>query len=427
MDTPWDDRAIQAEFDTEFRAVVDFARNSRVATGFGYLGPQGLVDTERPVELWITCRMTHVFCLAALQGIEGAAELADHGLAALRGPFHDPEHGGWYSAIAHTADQNGAGVPWEGTRKEAYAHAFVVLAATSAVAAGRPGGSELLEAALEAQDRFWWEPEYGRVKESWDLGFTRTEDYRGINANMHTTECYLSAFDVTGDRKWLDRARGILLFVHDRAQERNWRIPEHFDSQWEVLPDYNKDQPAHPFRPFGVTPGHGIEWSRLMLQARAALVTLGEEPGEWMLDGARHLFSRAVEDGWDVDGAPGFVYTTDFDGTAVVRERMHWVLCEAIGAAVVLGRVLAEEGGTEDEIAGLSEDFATWVDYADTYLREAPGRWYHELTPDNEPGTRTWPGKPDAYHVAQMLLLPRLPVTPTFATAIRDGHLTSVE
>lgn len=427
MDTPWDDRAVRTEFDTEFRAVVDFARNSRVATGFGYMGPEGEVDTDRPVELWITCRMTHVFCLAALQGIEGAAELADHGIAALRGPFHDEEHGGWYSAIAHSTDEHGAGIPWEGTRKEAYAHAFVVLAGTSAVAAGRPGGRELLDAALDAQDRFWWEPEFGRVRESWDVAFTQTEDYRGINANMHTTECYLSAHDVTGDRKWLDRARGILLFVHDRAQERNWRIPEHFSADWKVLPDYNRDQPAHPFRPFGVTPGHGIEWSRLMLQARGALLALGEEPGAWMLDGARHLLARAVEDGWDVDGAPGFVYTTDFDGTPVVRERMHWVLCEGIGAAVVLGRVLVDEGGHEDEIEYLSKDFATWVAYADTYLREAPGRWYHELTPENTPGTRTWPGKPDAYHVAQMLLLPRLPVTPTFATAIRDGLLAPLD
>uniref|UniRef100_UPI0005BA6964 AGE family epimerase/isomerase n=1 Tax=Actinomyces polynesiensis TaxID=1325934 RepID=UPI0005BA6964 len=94
MDTPWDDRAVQGEFDREFHALVDFARNSRVATGFGYMGPEGEVDTSRPVELWVTCRMTHVFCLAALQGIEGAAELADHGIAALRGPFHDAEHGG---------------------------------------------------------------------------------------------------------------------------------------------------------------------------------------------------------------------------------------------------------------------------------------------------------------------------------------------
>jgi sulfoquinovose isomerase len=429
MPSPWSDSEIRAEYDADFRAIVDFARGSRVDTGFGYMGPDGRVDTSRPVELWITCRMTHVFCLAALQGVEGAAELADHGLAALRGPLRDPVHGGWYSQIGHAVDGTGAGVPVPGSRKEAYAHAFVVLAATSAVAAGRAGAGDLLSEALEAEERWWWEPEYGRVRESWDLAFTQSEDYRGVNANMHTTECFLSAFDVTGDRTWLDRACGILRFVHDQAGRHDWRIPEHFSATWEALPDYNRDQPAHPFRPFGVTPGHGLEWSRLMLQARAALVARGETPGEWMLEGARHLFRRAVEDGWAVDGAPGFVYTTDFEGRPVVRERMHWVLCEAIGAAVVQGKVLAAEDearGTSayrEDIEGLGRDFATWDGYARQYLREAPGRWFHELTPRNTPGTRTWPGKPDAYHVAQMLLLPRLPATPTFATALRDGLL----
>ena len=36
------------------------------------------------------------------------------------------------------------------------------------------------------------------------------------------------------------------------------------------LLDYNRDQPAHPFRPYGVTPGHGLEWSRLTVQARTS-------------------------------------------------------------------------------------------------------------------------------------------------------------
>jgi len=433
MSAPWSDPALSARYDAEFRAIVDFARGSRVDTGFGYMGPDGQVDVSRPVELWITCRMTHVFCLAAMQGIEGAAELADHGLAALRGPLHDPVNGGWYSQIGHAADAEGNGIPVPGSIKEAYAHAFVVLASSSAVAAGRPGARDLLDQALDAEERFWWEPEYGRVRESWDLAFTHTEDYRGVNANMHTTECFLSAYDVTEDATWLDRAVGILRFVHDQAATHDWRIPEHFSATWEPLPDYNRDQPAHPFRPFGVTPGHGLEWSRLMLQARAALLVRNETPGEWMLDGARHLFDRAVTDGWDVDGKPGFVYTTDFEGAPMVRERMHWVLCEAIGAAIVQGKALVVEDAAvgssahAEDIEALGRDVAVWDDYAWHLLREAPGRWFHELTPENTPGMRTWPGKPDAYHIAQMLLLPRLPATPTFAVAIRNGLLEPLD
>lgn len=426
MSNAWNRHTLWADLDREFRALVDFSRQSRVTTGFGYMGPDGAVDATKPVELWITCRMTHVFSLAHLYGIAGAAEFADHGVASLLGPLRDHVYGGWYSAVDHHVDEDGHGIPLGGGRKEGYAHAFVVLAATSAVAAGRPGAGELLDAALDVQERFWWEPEFGRVRESWDRAFTVSEDYRGMNANMHTTECYLSAYDVTADRTWLDRAVAILAFAAQVAGDLDWRVAEHFTSTWEPLPEYNRDEPAHPFRPFGVTPGHGLEWSRLMLHARAALEAAGDEPGEWMIDAATHLFERAVADAWDVDGAPGFVYTTDFQGRPVVRERMHWVLCEALGAAVVLGNTLERLGGHGGDVAAVSQHFAEWIGYAWANLREGPGRWYHELTPENRPGSRTWQGKPDTYHISQAVLLPRLPTTPTFAAALRDGLLAPV-
>src|SRR3954453_16016492 len=111
--------------------LLEFARPSvHPDGGFAWLSDDGRPELDRPVELWITCRMTHVFALAHLMGREYAAELVDHGIAALTGRFRDPVHGGWYAAVGPEGPV--------ARDKTAYEHAFVVLAAASATAAGRP-------------------------------------------------------------------------------------------------------------------------------------------------------------------------------------------------------------------------------------------------------------------------------------------------
>ena len=114
---------------------------ARVDGGFGWLDESGGVDPARPVELWITGRMTHVAALGVLAhepadvGGPSRAELASlaaHGVASLAaGPLRDAEHDGWF-AIAGVAGP-------VATAKQAYGHAFVILAASSALAAGVPG------------------------------------------------------------------------------------------------------------------------------------------------------------------------------------------------------------------------------------------------------------------------------------------------
>ncbi len=414
MHTPWNDTALLAAFDEDFRALVDFASASAVPSGFGSLDAAGALDGSKPVELWISCRMTYVFSLAQMRGIEGAADLVEHGLDALSGPLHDDEFGGWFSAVdGFDADA----APIEGVRKEAYSHAFVILATAAAMLAGHERAGALLDEALADQDAHWWEPSHGRVRNSWNRDWTECEDYRGLNANMHTVEAYLAAFDATGNRVWLDRAREIMRFVADLGARFGWRLPEHFSADWEPRPDMFSDNPADPFRPYGATPGHGFEWARLILHGRASLLAIDDRPGPWMVEVAGALVDRADTDGWDTGHAGGIVYTTDFDGRTVVPTRMHWVACEAVNAALALGKTL-DEAGDEDGVALQSERFARYVAWADQYLHEGPGRWIHEVDEDGAPSTTVWGGKPDAYHVAQMLLLPRIGLAPGFAAAL---------
>src|SRR6476469_7045732 len=293
--------------------LVDVATHSLdPAGGFGWLDDAGRLTPGRPAETWVTCRMTHTFALAHL-----------HGDQALRTTLHYDRHGGWLSVAGK-----------EDGGKEAYAHAFVVLAAASATGMGHPDGRALLDDALGVMvDRFWDEAD-GLVVDQWAASWTRLDPYRGVNANMHTVESFLAAADVTGDRVWLDRATRVLTRVVDGfARSHDWRLPEHFDEQWRPLLDHNVDDPGHPFQPYGVTIGHLIEWSRLSLHVATAL---GDEAPAWIPGAARDLYAAGVQRGWDVDGAPGFVYTTDFHDRPVVRERMHWVVAEAIAAAWTL-------------------------------------------------------------------------------------------
>ncbi|VEG73767.1 AGE family epimerase/isomerase [Actinomyces slackii] len=409
----------------ETHALLRYARASAVPAGFGWIGADGAVDPNHPVELWITGRMTFCYSLGALMGIPGCRRYADHGVHALSTALRDHDNGGWHSAVHHEVDEQGRGTPVDPqARKEGYQHSFVLLAAATATAADRPGAHELLRDAMAIQDRYWWDERYGLTNESYAADFTDPEDYRGINAAMHTVEAYLATADVTGDVRWLERAVQIIDFaVNLQARGNEWRLPEHYDTAWRPRMDYNRDEPAHPFRPFGATPGHGLEWSRLTVQARGALVARSLPVPDWMLSAAEELFDRARTDGWRVDGGPGFVYTTDFSGSPVVRERMHWVVCEGVSAAAALRQALLDDGRGEIDVELYEHCYRSWLDYAEEYLIEAPGVWTHELDPQGRPSTRTWDGHPDIYHALQMTLMPRLPVWPAMGQALAEGRL----
>jgi mannose/cellobiose epimerase-like protein (N-acyl-D-glucosamine 2-epimerase family) len=375
--------------------------------GSPWLDVNGEPDRTKPVELWITSRMTHVYALGAALGRPGCAEIVDHGIRAMSTAFADRTYGGWYASV--TWDGEGLDVT-----KQAYAHAFVILAASSATVVGRPGATELLRSALAVAEQHFWDDEAGMSVEGWDAAFTMPDPYRGANANMHTVEAYLAAADVTGDAIWRERAVRILTRIIDvEARAAEWRVPEHFDAAWHQVPDYNASRPDDRFRPFGATPGHGMEWSRLLLEARAAL---HDDAPTWMLDAAIGLFDRAVADGWFEGGQPGFCYTTDFDGNAVVRARLHWVLAEALGAAATAYRATGE--------STYATWYETWWEYAARYVIDRErGSWHHELTPEGEPSFTMWPGKPDIYHAIQATLIPRLPLTPTLVPALARGLL----
>jgi mannose/cellobiose epimerase-like protein (N-acyl-D-glucosamine 2-epimerase family) len=348
--------------------LLTFAAGSRHPDGgFAWLRSDGTADLSRPRELWITTRMTHVFALGAMLGFPGAEELVAHGLESLRKDFRDDAHGGWFAQVGGSSD------------KRAYEHVFVVLAASSA------GDAELLGEALEVLETRFWDERAGALVDVWNRDWSSLEAYRGANANMHGVEAMLA----TEDPVWLERAARI---TQRLVVDNHPRLNEHFDAGWRPLPDYNLAEPAHPFRPYGATIGHWFEWARLAYTLDA---------GRFEAD-ARRLFAGAIRDGWD---GTGFVYTVDWDGRPVVEDRLHWVLCEAIAAAAVLG---------EDALQ------AKWWELAERlFIDREDGSWRHELDRFNQPATTVWDGKPDVYHALQATLIPRLPLRRSVAASLR--------
>ena len=373
-----------------------------------YLGDDGTPWKDRNRETWITSRMTHVYSIGSMLGHEGSEALADAALKGLRGELHDDQNGGWYAGLTKDNEI----VP----TKQCYAHAFVILAASSGVLACREGAAELLKDALALYDLRFWNEEEGLSCDTWNTEFTELDSYRGLNANMHTVEAFLAAADVTGDEKYRVRAGRIIDRVLIWAKDNNWRIPEHFSSDWVPDLECNKDRPDDQFKPYGATPGHGIEWARLITQWALSTYKEDKAGATSYIEAAENLYNRAVSDAWNADGAPGICYTTDWNGKPVVHDRMHWTLAEAINASAVLHRVTGKEK--------YAADYAEFMKYLDEkVLDHVNGSWFHQLDRENNLLETVWPGKSDIYHALQATLIPYYDPSLSIAVAVKKCRL----
>jgi mannose/cellobiose epimerase-like protein (N-acyl-D-glucosamine 2-epimerase family) len=387
-----------------FGRMIEFVLPSVLPEGgFAYLGGDGQPMPGREPSLLLTARVTHVAGLASVLGIPGSERLLAHGLRSLETAFADQADGGWFGTRAR-----------EG-RKTAYEHVHVLLAAASAVAAQRAGAEvegaeELARRATEVVERRFWREDEGALCESWSARWDAPEAYRGANANMHAAEAFLAIGDALDQDVWHHRALRICeRIVHRHARERDWLLPEHFDDQWQELLDYNADNPNDPFRPYGATYGHSLEWGRLLCGLHASPRV---ETPDWVLEAAEALSRRALS-AWGVDGREGLVYTVDWEAKPVSTVRLHWPVCEGIQATGVLSRLNC---GTEWE-----RWYRRLWDHAATYFVDpATGSWINELDEQMNEGYLVWPGRPDVYHAAGAYLAPLLPAWP-FMTVSAAG------
>ena len=231
---------------------------------------------------------------------------------------------------------------------------------------------------------------------------------------MHTVEAFLAVADATGRENYRERARRIVEHVITWAKDNEWRIPEHFTKDWDLDLEKNKEKPDDPFKPYGATPGHSIEWARLITHWALSTYKNEKEKAQPYVEAAENLFNRAIADAWNVDGAPGIVYTTDWNGKPCVHDRMHWTLAEAINTSAVLYRVTGKQQ--------YADNYAEFMQYLDeTVLDHVNGSWFHQLDEHNQLLGTVWPGKSDIYHALQSMLIPYHRVDTSIACAVKEA------
>ena len=365
--------------------------------GFANLDARGRpLASDRVRPLHETTRMVHCFAIAHLLGRPGAADIVDHGMMAIRERHRDSRHGGYFWSF----DDDG---PRE-RDKLAYGHAFVLLAAASAKCVGHPDADALLADVAEILETRFWDKAHGASAEEFREDWTSFSHYRGQNANMHLTEALMAAFEATGDNSFLAKAESIAdLILRRSAAAYDWRVPEHYRADWTVDRNYKG---SDMFRPYGVTPGHALEWTRLALQ----LWALGGRRLAWLPDAARGLFARALAEGWDKRRG-GVYYTLEWDGAPRVRDRLWWPVCEGIGAATFLG---ALDGGADFE----AWYRRLWGFAARRFIDRRDGGWLPQLDDSLEPIAGYFVGKPDLYHALQACLIPLYPTDSSLTRGI---------
>lgn len=374
--------------------LIAFFQRSALNPGGGFFALDAKGDPLPPDgrgrqlrHLHETTRMVHCYVIAHLMGLPGADRMIDHGMAFLASHHRDAANGGWYWSVSDDGPVDAS--------KQAYGHAFVLLAGASAKIVGHPAADALIADATEVIRSRFWDDTAGAMTEEYTPDWQSLGPYRGQNSNMHSTEALMAAYEATGERLYLDMAERIAaLIINRHARAEGWRVAEHFDEDWNIDRDYEGDP---MFRPAGTTPGHGLEWSRLLNQ----LWELGGRRHGWMIEAARALFLHTCDIGWD-PARGGFYYTLDWDDRPSRSDRYWWPCAEGIAAAAVL-----RQTGGDDR-------FEHWYrrvwDFTNRHLIDHDhGSWHPEIDDELKPVSRVFTGKPDLYHALQACVIPLMP------------------
>jgi len=373
------------------RAFYDSRSVDPTGGFYHFYKDDGAIYDTRTRHLVSSTRFVFNYAMAYRQfGETPDRERVLHGLRFLRDAHRNPETGGY----AWVLDWDNGSARVVDATNHCYGLAFVLLAYAHAVMAGVAEARAWLDETYDLMERRFWEPQYGLYADEatadWQVG-----SYRGQNANMHACEAMLAAFEATHDTRYLHRAETLAhnITVRQAALYGNL-IWEHYNSDWSVDPDYNRDDKTNIFRPWGYQPGHLTEWAKLLLILERHRQHM-QGPSDWLLPRAQALFDAALAKAWD-HAHGGIHYGFGPDDAICDADKYFWVQAESLAAAALLGARTHE--GSEKSAYWDAYD-RIWAYSWEHFVDHRHGAWYRILGPANEKLTdeKSPAGKTD-YH-----------------------------
>jgi mannose/cellobiose epimerase-like protein (N-acyl-D-glucosamine 2-epimerase family) len=263
----------------------------------------------------------------------------------------------------------------EDATNHCYGLAFVLLAYSYAFKTGLPSAKGYLEETFDLMEQRFWSEQYGLYADEATGDWETLFPYRGQNANMHSCEALIAAFEATGEVHYLKRAYVIARNITVRqAGLTDGLIWEHYHPDWSVDWEYNRNDWTNIFRPWGYQPGHLTEWAKLLLILERHKSHL-EGDTDWMMVRAGELFSAALSKAWD-DEYGGIYYGFAPDGTICDSDKYFWVQAESLAAAALLA-TRTKEGFYWDWYGRIWS--YSWKHFVDHRY----GAWFRILSRDN--------------------------------------------
>jgi N-acylglucosamine 2-epimerase/mannose-6-phosphate isomerase len=297
-------------------------------------------------------RQVYAFSHAALLGVGGAAEAADHVWSFLDRHARRDD-GGWVRLL----ERDGRVLD---PAADAYDMAFILYALAWRARCGAAGARDQAHAVLDALEKLLG---LGR-----GLGFRAAEDRpdaRLQNPHMHLLEAAIETAEACQDQRFADFATEMAGLFETRMF-RDGVLVEAFDEDWTPVRGAAQR----------VEPGHLYEWTWLLHRAEAVTGRRLREP-------ARALCDLAEARGLD----PGTRAAVDrLDGPALARSDTFrlWPQTEALKAHLAL----FEHQGVDGR-ARIAEITGQLLDH---YLADAPaGGWMDRYGPGWRPAAEEIP------------------------------------